>query len=186
MLLSALSASSLGRGESKPSSFRYGSDSSFPWGLHVSYKFQVAFTLTLADDANSTVSKALSGPGYLHFLWNKRTYAIAMWVCDEKSLYLSFETDKFQTVLQIHHFSGNYYILQLFHLPRMQNLFILVLIHRFPWASFQNFLLFQLPPPKMTHLCVLEIQGNKEPKQLLQLLLLHRKSSTYTLKNLQY
>lgn len=63
-------------------------------GVHRSHKFQTDFLPTLPVDANSAASKSLSGPGYLHFLWNKRTYAITMWVYDEKILYLSFETDK--------------------------------------------------------------------------------------------
>lgn len=60
----------------------------------MSHEFQADFPPTLAVHANSTVSKSLSGPGYLHFLWNKRTYAITMRVFDEKSLHLSFETDQ--------------------------------------------------------------------------------------------
>lgn len=83
------------------------------------------------------------------------------------------------SVLQIHHVNGRYVTAQLFHLPHMQNLFILVLVLRFSWARFENTLPSQLLPPNAVNL---KFKVTNNPKQLPRLLLLHMKSSTITSK----
>lgn len=135
-------------------------------GAPVSHKFQADFLPALVIDVNSIFSKPLSDPGYI----SKRTYTSSMLVYGEKFVFILWN---WRSV--VHHFSGNYYILQLFHLPKRQNLSILVLILTLCFTSFQ--LPLQLPPSKLTHLYAPEMQCKKQAKQQLQFLILHTKSS---------
>lgn len=79
----------------------------------------------------------------------------------EKSLYILWN---WQRALQVHHFNGSYHTSQC-HPPSMQNLLILVLSFRFPWASFDNILPCQSPPARAADHHRAEAQGRSQTAQ---------------------
>lgn len=90
MLLRTFSTSSLGRGKSKHSSFRYSSDSSFPWDFRVfpwTASFRQTSLLLLRLMLTALFPSPVSGPGTR--TW--RIYAITTWFYKKKSLCVSSE-----------------------------------------------------------------------------------------------